>query len=113
MLRPLVRLLAKPRVFASPNLAREAGEPILIIANHVTTYDGPLVQYALPGRMRRRVAAASSREELNQRLRGCVRGFLAQEMPAVDCGALHVRRPLAPHRERVEIARKATRAPQS
>ena len=24
-------------------------EPILIIANHVTTYDGPLIQYALPG----------------------------------------------------------------
>jgi long-chain acyl-CoA synthetase len=31
---------------------------VLLIANHVTAYDAPLVLYALPGRMRRRVAAA-------------------------------------------------------
>jgi long-chain acyl-CoA synthetase len=33
-------------------------EPLLLIANHVTTYDVPLILYALPGRMRRHVAAA-------------------------------------------------------
>ena len=38
------------------------GEPMLIVANHVTTYDGPLVQYALPAAMRRRIAAAMSGE---------------------------------------------------
>ncbi len=37
---------------------------MLIVCNHVTAYDGPLVQYALPGRMRRRVAAAMSGEML-------------------------------------------------
>lgn len=63
--RPLVRLLAKPRVFAPPDLAARAGEPVLIIANHITTYDGPLVQYALPGRMRRNIAAAMSGEMLD------------------------------------------------
>ena len=65
IMRPLVRLLAKPRVFAPPDLAARVREPILIIANHVTTYDGPLVQYALPGRVRRRIAAAMSGEMLD------------------------------------------------
>jgi long-chain acyl-CoA synthetase len=32
--------------------------PVLIVANHVTAYDGALVLYALPGRVRRRVAIA-------------------------------------------------------
>jgi long-chain acyl-CoA synthetase len=64
-MRPLVRLLGKPRIFAPPDLAGRVREPMLIIANHVTTYDGPLVQYALPGRMRRRMAAAMSGEMLD------------------------------------------------
>jgi long-chain acyl-CoA synthetase len=64
-MRPLVRFLAKPRVVVSPDLASRIHEPILIIANHITTYDGPLVQYALPGRMRRRIAAAMSGEMLD------------------------------------------------
>ncbi|MDR3417715.1 MAG: AMP-binding protein, partial [Nevskia sp.] len=40
VMRPLVWLLAAPRVVAPKTL--DAGEPMLIIANHVTTYDGPL-----------------------------------------------------------------------
>jgi long-chain acyl-CoA synthetase len=65
IMRPLVRLLAKPRVVASVDLSARVREPILIVANHVTTYDGPLVQYALPGRMRRHVTAAMSGEMLD------------------------------------------------
>jgi long-chain acyl-CoA synthetase len=38
---------------------------MLIVANHVTAYDGPLVEYALPAAMRRRIAAAMSGEMLN------------------------------------------------
>jgi long-chain acyl-CoA synthetase len=63
--RPLVWFLAKPRVVAPPDLARRVQEPILIVANHITTYDGPLVQYALPWLMRRRIAAAMSGEMLD------------------------------------------------
>jgi long-chain acyl-CoA synthetase len=63
-MRPLVWLLANPRVIAARDLGASVSEPILIIANHVTTYDGPLVQYALPGRMRRRIAVAMSGEML-------------------------------------------------
>jgi hypothetical protein len=37
---------------------------MLIVANHVTTFDGPLVQYALPKPMRRRIAVAMSGEML-------------------------------------------------
>jgi long-chain acyl-CoA synthetase len=62
-IRPLVWFLANPRVSAPSSLP--ATQPLLIIANHVTTYDGALVQYALPGPMRRRIAAAMSGEMLD------------------------------------------------
>jgi len=61
-MRPLVWLLANPRVVAPP--AINAGQPLLIIANHVTTFDGPLIQYALPGAIRRHMAVAMSGEML-------------------------------------------------
>ena len=64
IMRPLVRFLAKPRVFVPPDLPTEVNEPVLIVANHITAYDGPLVQYALPGAIRRRIAAAMSGEML-------------------------------------------------
>jgi long-chain acyl-CoA synthetase len=40
------------------------GEPMFIIANHVSTYDGPLIQYALPGALRRRMAVAMAGDML-------------------------------------------------
>jgi long-chain acyl-CoA synthetase len=62
VMRPVVWLLGAPRV------VREAAElpdaPVLVIANHVTAYDGALVLYALPAKLRRRVAAAMSGEML-------------------------------------------------
>jgi len=61
-MRPVVWLLGAPRV------VREAAElpeaPVLVIANHVTAYDGALVLYALPAKLRRRVAVAMSGEML-------------------------------------------------
>ncbi|HWG20864.1 MAG TPA: AMP-binding protein [Terracidiphilus sp.] len=77
ILRPLVWLLANPRVTAPATLRSLSAEPMLIIANHVSTYDGPLVQYALPGRMRRHVAAAMSGEMLDD-----FRHFRNPERPA-------------------------------
>jgi long-chain acyl-CoA synthetase len=62
VMRPLVWLLADPKVLAPEAL--NAAEPMLIVANHVTAYDGPLVQYALPEQVRRRMAAAMSGEML-------------------------------------------------
>ena len=64
-MRPLVWFLANPRVVAPPDLGAGVSEPILIVANHITAYDGPLVQYALPGRLRRRIAIAMSGEMLD------------------------------------------------
>jgi len=62
VMRPLIWILAAPRV------VRETTElpdgPVLVIANHVTAYDGALVLYALPGRLRRRMAVAMSGEIL-------------------------------------------------
>jgi long-chain acyl-CoA synthetase len=62
VMRPLVWLLAAPRVVAPKTL--DASAPMLIIANHVTTFDGPLIEYALPGALRRRIAVAMSGEML-------------------------------------------------
>jgi long-chain acyl-CoA synthetase len=57
---PLVRLLAKPAVRMTVD--QWPSSPMLIVANHVTSYDVPLILYALPGRIRRRVAVAMSAE---------------------------------------------------
>jgi long-chain acyl-CoA synthetase len=59
---PLVWLLAHPRVVA-PELPA-SDQPMLIVANHVTAYDGALVQCALPVSMRRRIAVAMAGEML-------------------------------------------------
>ena len=60
--QPFVWFLGNPRVVRSSEL--NSNEPMLIVCNHVTAYDGALVEYALPGRMRRWVAAAMLGEML-------------------------------------------------
>jgi len=63
VLRPLAWLLAAPRVEREAEV--KSGQPLLLIANHVTDYDAALVLYALPGRMRRHVAAAMAANMLD------------------------------------------------
>jgi long-chain acyl-CoA synthetase len=60
--QPLVRLLARPGVVRNDAFAMN--EPMLVICNHVTAFDGPLIEYTLPGAMRRRMAIAMSGEML-------------------------------------------------
>jgi long-chain acyl-CoA synthetase len=60
--QPFVWFLGNPRVVRPREL--HSNRPMLIICNHVTAYDGALVEYALPSHMRRRVAAAMSGEML-------------------------------------------------
>ncbi|HTJ28880.1 MAG TPA: AMP-binding protein [Acidobacteriaceae bacterium] len=62
VVRPLVWLLGAPKVVVHAKALPEG--PALVIANHVTAYDGPLVVYALPGKLRRRMAVAMSGEML-------------------------------------------------
>ncbi len=62
-MRPLTWLLAAPRVVGPAKPLPEG--PLLIVANHVTAYDGPLIVYALPGPFRRRIAAAMVGEMLD------------------------------------------------
>jgi long-chain acyl-CoA synthetase len=57
---PLVRLLAKPVIRTAVDQWQSS--PMLIVSNHVTSYDVPFILYALPGRVRRRVAVAMSAE---------------------------------------------------
>ena len=59
VLRPLVAILGNPRV-DRPSLS--SAKPLLIVSNHVSVYDVPLILYALPGPMRRRVAVAMAGE---------------------------------------------------
>ncbi len=68
VMRPLVWFLAAPRVVR--DTAQLPQGPLLIIANHVTTYDGALILYALPGRLRRHTASAMSGEMLLDLRRG-------------------------------------------
>ncbi|HWA93628.1 MAG TPA: AMP-binding protein [Terracidiphilus sp.] len=60
--QPLVWFLAAPKIVGSPDL--RGTEPMLIVCNHVTAYDGPLVQYALPAHVRRHIAAMMAGEML-------------------------------------------------
>jgi long-chain acyl-CoA synthetase len=64
VLRPLVWLLAAPAVKREVGL--ESDQRLLLIANHITTYDVPLIMYALPGKMRRHVAAAMAANMLEE-----------------------------------------------
>jgi long-chain acyl-CoA synthetase len=68
VMRPLVWLLAAPRVVRETTELPQS--PILFIANHVTAYDGALILYALPGRLRRYTASAMSGEMLLDLRRG-------------------------------------------
>ncbi|MGA2501800.1 MAG: AMP-binding protein, partial [Tepidisphaeraceae bacterium] len=63
VLRPLVGLLAAPRVDAQP--FEPTTQPLLIVANHVTALDGPLLQYALPTALRRHLAVAMAADMLH------------------------------------------------
>lgn len=53
---PLTRLLLAPCVERPPMLSME--KPMLIIGNHITAFDVPLVLYALPPHIRRHTAVA-------------------------------------------------------
>ncbi len=62
MAMPLVRFLAQPQVICRATHWPTA--PALIVANHLTSYDAPFILYALPGKIRRRVAIAMAGEML-------------------------------------------------
>jgi long-chain acyl-CoA synthetase len=81
-MRAAVAGLATPRVEWS---GADPQKPLLIVANHVTSYDVPLVLYGLPGAVRRRVAVAMAGEMLldYRRGRGAVARWLDPLMPVV------------------------------
>jgi long-chain acyl-CoA synthetase len=58
VMRAFVAVLGNPQVAR----AEAPSKPVLIVSNHVTLYDVPLILYALPGTMRRRVAVAMAGE---------------------------------------------------
>jgi len=65
VMRPLTWILAKPRIFSETNFILP-NQPVLVIANHVTSYDAALVLYALPGKIRRRIAIAMAANMLDE-----------------------------------------------
>jgi len=85
VMRPFVWFLASPhvvRVGAIETLATV--EPMLIVANHVTSFDVPLLLYALPQAIRDRNAVAMSGEMLEdfRHARGLDPGILSPLGPA-------------------------------
>jgi long-chain acyl-CoA synthetase len=58
VMRAFVAVLGNPRVVRSEAPSKQ----VLIVSNHITLYDVPLILYALPGTMRRRVAVAMAGE---------------------------------------------------
>jgi len=64
LVRPLVWLLAAPRVERSSAADAQPQQPLLIIANHITAYDVPLVLYGLPAHLRRRIACTMAADLL-------------------------------------------------
>ena len=79
---PLVAWLVAPRV--KRDWTREPDLPLLIVANHVTMYDVPILLYGLGRRTRRRVAVAMAGEMLLdwRRARGQGNWFLNLIAPA-------------------------------
>ncbi len=57
---PLLRFLARPAL--RNNVKNWPSSPVLIVSNHVTSYDVPFILYALPPRIRKRIAVAMSGE---------------------------------------------------
>jgi long-chain acyl-CoA synthetase len=86
VMRLLVRLLAAPTVVRPKQLDRGAASgklrPMLLVANHIATYDVPLILYALPRPMRGKVAIAMAGEMLRDFRREPVplRYFLATHL---------------------------------
>lgn len=80
ILRPLVGLLAAPRVEKGESGSLKG--PMLLIANHVNTYDLPLILYALPRSLRRRVATAMSAEVLRELRDGRGQAHALLNLPA-------------------------------
>ncbi len=65
---PLLRFLGKPRIRG--NVTQWPSKPMLIVANHVTSYDVPFILDALPGHIRRHAAVAMSGEMMLDWRRG-------------------------------------------
>jgi long-chain acyl-CoA synthetase len=67
VVRPLVWFLGAPAVDRG---SETPAAPVLIVANHVSEVDVPLILYALPPAIRRRVAVAMTGEKLRDFRRG-------------------------------------------
>jgi long-chain acyl-CoA synthetase len=57
-MRPLVAIIGHPHF----NRTEAPSKPVLIVSNHITLYDVPLILYALPANTRRRIAVAMAGE---------------------------------------------------
>jgi long-chain acyl-CoA synthetase len=78
LLRPAIFLLARPRIFGCENLKAVQG-PLLVISNHIADVDIGFIQFALPARIRHRIATATRGEALEElRSPGANRGWLSR-----------------------------------
>lgn len=67
LMMPITRFLGSPK--AEREAPLDAEPPLLLISNHISAYDVPLILYALPWRMRHRVAVAAGADLLENWLK--------------------------------------------
>ena len=63
LLRPIMFLLAWPRIIGRENLSGVSG-PLLVVSNHISDVDIGFIQTALPARIRHKIATATRGEAL-------------------------------------------------
>lgn len=78
--RPMTRLMARPTVVGREHL-RDLKGPLLVICNHLTYLDVGFVLYALPFRLRSRLATGMLGERLWAMREGRLGGFQAENAP--------------------------------
>jgi len=64
VLRPLVWSQTQPRVYGADRLSGVAG-PVIVIANHASHLDAPLILNALPARLSRRTAVGAAADRFH------------------------------------------------
>ena len=84
LVRPSLLILGWPQVIGRENLRNVKG-PVLVISNHVTFFDPVLILYALPARLRRRLAVSMDGERLESMRRPSPQSGFRQQAAQPAC----------------------------
>jgi len=96
VLRPLVWSQTQPRVYGADRLSGVAG-PVIVIANHASHLDAPLILNALPARLSRRTAVGAAADYFfAARWRASLTALVFNAFPIERAGGAKRQKMLAP-----------------